>query len=298
MKIKLLLLPIFGFLLISGCDFTEDADRTQLVVESYLIAEEPLSTVRLSRTSDVNQLYSFTANAITGARVTVDLLGLDGVTVEQSYSFTENSSEPGVYRPANPENILPSRTYRLNVNAIGWSPSTSDSLVPGDFDLVEANADSVVYQGGEQLEVTVTPSAYPNRQSIFVFTTVSLDPTAENLTPFYRDVTDEDDLESIETNESPILNEGNFIFNPDNTVTIRIPWIAIAFYGPNQLIASALDDNLYDFLRSQGIQQGGSTLGPGEIPNAIDHVDGGIGIFGSLARSQTMVEILASANAQ
>ena len=48
--------------------------------------------------------------------------------------------------------------------------------------------------------------------------------------------------------------------------------------------ASAVDDNLFDFIRSQSVQQGGSTLAPGEIPNVLDHIEGGTGIFGSLAR--------------
>lgn len=40
---------------------------------------------------------------------------------------------------------------------------------------------------------------------------------------------------------------------------------------------------MYDFVRSESVQLGGSTLSPGEIQNVITHVEGGLGIFGSLA---------------
>ena len=51
---------------------------------------------------------------------------------------------------------------------------------------------------------------------------------------------------------------------PPNSPTEIV--VAIIFYGPNRIFANALDDNLYDYIRSQSIQQGGSTFSPGEIP--------------------------------
>ncbi|MCH8961449.1 MAG: hypothetical protein IH820_09040 [Bacteroidetes bacterium] len=32
--------------------------------------------------------------------------------------------------------------------------------------------------------------------------------------------------------------------NPDGTLTIRYPWLAVIFYGPNRIFANAIDDNL------------------------------------------------------
>ncbi|GIV60662.1 MAG: hypothetical protein KatS3mg043_1751 [Rhodothermaceae bacterium] len=170
---------------------------------------------------------------------------------------------------------------------------TAETLVPGDFEVAAAGRDTVVYQGTERFEVAVTPSRYPGRQSYYVLSVEALDPRVEQLTPLYRDFVDPDNLDPDELEkelrdvtvvESPIINESSFDVNPDGTVMIRLPWLAVAFYGPNRIRASALDDNLYDFLRSQGVQQGGSTLAPGEIPNVIEHVEGGRGIFGSFAR--------------
>ena len=97
--------------------------------------------------------------------------------------------------------------------------------------------------------------------------------------------------EDLRITESPIINEGNYEINENGTITVKLPWLAVAFFGPNRLTANALDDNMFDFIRSQTVQQGGSTLAPGEIPNVIDRVEGGTGIFGSLARSSYEVLI-------
>ena len=107
------------------------------------------------------------------------------------------------------------------------------------------------------------------------------------MTPFALAFFDQQDgettLEDLRVGGSPILNEDNYDPNPDGTLTIRLPWLAITFFGPNRLIANALDDNLYDFIRSQSVQQGGSTFSPGEIPNPLETVTGAHGVFGSYA---------------
>ena len=55
---------------------------------------------------------------------------------------------------------------------------------------------------------------------------------------------------------SGLLNEANFSVDTDGSVTIRYPWIAVAFYGDNKLVASTVDDNIYDFIRSASVQLG------------------------------------------
>jgi hypothetical protein len=53
---------------------------------------------------------------------------------------------------------------------------------------------------------------------------------------------------------------------------------------------------MYDFLRSQDVQTGGSTLSPGEIQNIRYNINGGIGIFGSMAADTNRVFIERSEN--
>ena len=297
-KMKTSLKPLFtvalAMLFLVGCDSNDfQSHESELVIESYLIAGEQVPKVRVSRSASARRTYDFTQNALRGAEVIVSRLDASGA-VDEVTRFNEIDEQPGLYWPIGGNVVEPGRTYRLEVNTIGFGRASSTTIVPGDFDLVRSSADTLTYQGSEQLELDVTRSEYPGRQSIYIFATESLNPTAEFLTPFYRDVTgdDEDDLASLRITESPLINEGNYDVNDDGTLTIKLPWIAVAFYGPNRLTANAIDDNMYDFLRSQFVQQGGSTLAPGEIPNVIEHVEGGTGVFGSLSRSIVDVEVL------
>lgn len=277
----------FLFSAIIGCDTNNfESHAPEVVVESYLIAGEPVAKVRLSRSSSAQRTYDFTQNSVTGARVTVTRLDESGAS-EEVTTFTEIEEQPGLYWPTEENIVRAGSTYRLEASSTGSGLVSATTIVPGAFELVRSSADTLIYQGSEQFELDVTRSAYPGRQSIFIFATESLSPTREFLTPFYRDVTgdSDDDLQSLRITESPLINEGNYDVNADGTLTIKLPWIAVAFFGPNRLSANAIDDNMYDFLRSQFVQQGGSTLSPGEIPNVIEHVEGGTGIFGSLSRS-------------
>lgn len=70
---------------------------------------------------------------------------------------------------------------------------------------------------------------------------------------------------------------------------VEFPWLGILFFGLNEIRVQAVDENLYDFIRSQIVQQGGSTLPPGETPNVLEHVDGARGVFGSYASVSTAV---------
>ena len=292
---KFLYIVPFLCLTLVGCDTTDSQSQgSEIVVESYLIANETLGQVRLSRSASVEQIYDFTRSAIANADVTVTLMGEDG-SPERVFEFFTESDEPGIYKPITTARVIPGRTYRLDVDIQGSIEDvSSETTVPGAFELLEANASIIQYQAEEQLELELTRSFTPGRQSVFIFSTESLQPDAEFLTPFYRDLVgdSEEDLEDLRITESPIINEGNYDINPNGTITVRLPWLAVAFLGPNRLTANALDDNLFDFIRSQSVQQGGSTLSPGEIPNVIDRVEGGTGVFGSLARSSYDVLII------
>ncbi|MEX0929546.1 MAG: hypothetical protein WDZ53_09085, partial [Balneolales bacterium] len=100
------------------------------------------------------------------------------------------------------------------------------------------------------------------------------------LTPFWQNA--ENDQNSFEIINSGIINQENYVIE-NEALVLRYPWIGIAYYGPNEINTYAIDDNVYDFYRSQSVQLGGSTLSPGEIPNIIYNVDGGIGLFGGMA---------------
>jgi len=289
------LFVITALITMASCDTLEPgAYVPEYIVESYQIAGEPLQDVHLSTTGPVDKVYNASEQAVRNADVSVKLLAPDG-GVEETYQYSENESEPGLYSPDPDDTVLPLREYRLEVRV---SPDVdlikSTTLVPDTFSVVELSATSVVYLM-DQIQIRMTRSRYPGRQAYLIFRTVALDPRIEQALPNTLYILEQDEETSLDEFidvASPIFNEDNYDVNPDGTLSIRFPWIAAWFFGPNRIIANALDDNLYDFIRSHSVQQGGSTLSPGEIPNVLTHIEGGRGVFGSYARYMLDIDIL------
>jgi hypothetical protein len=287
----LVALVAFVSLNLTACDPYEQDDYVeQVVVQSWLIADEPLPMLKLSRTLPINDVYSFDKAALSNGNVTVRLLNASG-QVESSYAYY--NSAPGIYLPVEGDVIVqPLRRYELLVSIDGKPDVTAQTLVPGRFVTVGQNNTRIKYQGTEQLEIEVTRSEYPGRQNYYVFTIETLDPENAELTPFYADVLDEEDRADVFLNQSGILFEANTELNPvTNTLKFKLPWIGVAFYGPTRITTNAIDDAMYNFIRTKDVQLGGSTLSPGEINNVATNVTNGIGIFGSYARSSVEVII-------
>ncbi len=283
------ILEIFALLSLAffaGCDVsTQDRFISEYVVEAYLFAGEDMPDVRISRTVPFGTAYNFDEQAVSGATVNIRLLDENGALVRE-HPYTEVFGR-GVYStPFSSSQVEPRGVYELEVNfANDGTVLRATTIVPDTFSIVSTMLDTIPYLATEQLEVDVTPSLYPGRQNMFIFSTEAEDVRYENLTPFLRDIIDEDEsIEEFRINESPIINEGNFDVNPNGTITIRVPWIAIAFLGKNTVTINAVDDNIFDFITSQNIQAMPSTLSPGEIPNVVDNIEGGTGVFGSFAR--------------
>jgi hypothetical protein len=282
MKKLIAVITIFAFL--SGCELYEQDDYQEYyVVESYLVANGDLRQVRLSTTNPIDETYQFEDNAVSGATVEIQRLNADS-SVAEPYPYQEQ--QPGIYMPVNNDTVRAAQLYRLLVTTQNGDEISSTTYVPGNFETVNELESSYIYQSDKQVELTTTPSSYiTDRQTYFVFTISALDTNPNNLTPFYADQVDDDDtdIEEFYVNSSGIVNEGNFEQHSNGNITLDLPWLAVAFYGSNNIIVNTIDDNLYDFLRSQSTQSGGSTLSPGEIQNIRYNVNGGIGIFGSMA---------------
>jgi len=293
---KAVLFSVMASLLLLSCDpYTQDDFTEQMVVETFMTAGDPMADIKLSRTLPFDQAYSFEAAALSGLQVLVILTQNDGST-DQQITY-EESDRPGVYQALDPEaTVLPGRTYRLEVREPGGEEAmlTAETFVPGDFDLVTTNGDSFFYQGPEQFEPTFTIGFYPGRQNYYVASTLALDPDTFGLTPFYKGILDEDDDPDLFVRvSSGIINEANYEVNEDNTITLKLPWIAISYYGPNEVSFYSIDTNIYDYIRTLNIQAGGgSTLSPGQIENVIWNVEGGIGIFGSRTGIKTEINII------
>ncbi len=299
--ILLLTLP-----LLAACDGSiEDDFVEEVVVESYQLVGSDLSSVFVFQTAQIGEAFDRSRLSIVDADVRVLLLGADG-SVEQTFAFEPNRSNLGEYRASGgpAHEVLPLRRYRLEVDAPGKSLISSETVTPGAFTLTNASSNEATW-GADEITFTVSRPEYPTRQAVFLFTTETqrAQLSTEVATPFYRAIfesQDDDEAdpfspEDVRIGSSPLLNEEGYRANADGTLRVDLPWIAVPFYGPNKVSASAVDDNLFDFLRSQAVQQGGSTLSPGEIPNVLDRVENGVGVFGSYSRVTTDVFVRCEA---
>ncbi len=284
-----------------GCDTLEPGSyEAEVVVEGYLEAGAPLSEIRVSRTVALDTIYNSSSAGIDDAQVSVRLLDAAGEVVE-SHPYRSSPGQRGVYLP---ESILgqmplvrPLQMYELFVDVPSESrPIRASTFVPDTFTTVRSGPDSVVYRSSEQYTFLVSPTEYPGRQNIFLFTTTALEGRVDQLTPFARRLLDNSELsiDDLREQSTPTLNEDNFQQVENGFLRIRFPWLGVSFFGANIIAVNTLDDNLYDFIRSQSVQQGGSTLPPGEIPNALEHVEGGRGVFGSYARSSLRIYVMRS----
>jgi len=279
-------------ILLSGCElYKQDGYQEYYVVESYLVAGDFLPPVRLSTTSPIEERYTFNENAISGATVEIRKLNADS-SVAETLSYEQQRA--GIYTPLTTVNVQDQQLYQLHITTPGGDVVTSTTYVPGNFTTVNELDNKYTYQGKNQVEIVTTPSSYiTNRQTYYIFTVNATDPDTTNLTPFYRDQVIEqgNKIQDYYINASGIINEGNYEQNENGNITLRVPWLAIAFYETNDVVANAIDDNMYDFLRSQDVQTGGTTLSPGEIQNIRYNIEGGIGIFGSMASDTNQVYI-------
>ncbi len=312
-----------------GCDGTTDNDFTsQLVVSAFLGTGEPLPSIRLSRTLPLLDVYTPEAAAVNDAEVTVTLLAADG-SDEAVYPYTPTNTL-GIYVPAGVGvEVLERRTYRLDVVGADGERLTATTQVPPDYALLDGPSDETIYGEGQGPEVRITRTSTPERQAAFVASARALAPDdfeevtvdgetryrSRNLpgrylpVPIYRRflgceeeasgslLCEEDPRqEGVVAGTSPVINEASYIALGDGTLLVQIPFLAFGYYGPQSISLVSLDRAMQDFVQTQLVQGGGSTLSPGEIPNITTNVEGGLGVFGSFSRETVTTTIVPAAN--
>jgi len=279
-------IALFSFLIIAGCEpLNQDEYEEFFVIESYAVAGRPLPDITIKRTADATEFFDDEALRVNNASVQLLRLDESGNIIDQyGYSLSDNI---GVYSAENRNAvIIDGGTYQFIADVPGADEQIrATTIVPDSFEIISDIPEQLVYQGTEQLEITITNTTPEFRQNVFVFSTIAQEPVEENLTPFYKASFDDDniDIDDVIINSSGLINEGSFDINPNNTITLRFPWLGVAFYGENVVVINSVDENLFDLVRSQEVQLGGSTLSPGEIPNVLYNTEGAIGVFGSMS---------------
>jgi len=289
-SLKLLLVLISPLMLgVMGCNpYSQDDYEEKVVVQAYLVADQRYPEIKLSLSAPISEKYDFDMQSITGAFVRVEQLDVSG-SVQHTMDY--QMLTPGIYGPVDTlKTVQPLTRYRLKAQVQGKPEVTATTLVPDRFETVGLNNTRIKYQSTEQFEIDITLSSYPGRQNIYIFSIETLDPENAEFTPFYADVVDEKDRADFYLNSSGIVLEGNYeVDRIRNLLKIKLPWLGIAFYGPNRITANVIDDAMYDYIRTRDVQQGGSTLSPGEINNIKTNIVNGTGVFGSYAKSSVEI---------
>jgi hypothetical protein len=245
----------------------------------------------VTKTTSIDDFFYWDSVGVSNANVQVRLLSNDH-TVSESFEFIHGSH--GKYYPADSVIVKSNRWYQLKIDLPGEDIIEAKTFVPGSFKTVKQPKLSYLYQGKAPIEIVSTRSSFPGRQTYYYVTVNAENPVENKLTPFYRDLVKRNGefIKAYFKNTIGITNEESYQTNNDGNIIIRVPWAAIAFYGHNDIVINAIDDNIYDFLRSQnGQRDGGLSLSLGEIQNIRYNIDGGIGIFGSMASVVNRVEI-------
>jgi hypothetical protein len=269
---------------------TQDVDVP--VVDALLTVGQPMPRILLSRTQPPDQPYSFEAAAIRDALVMV--IRADGDTTRYA-----EQSLVGFYDPitAPADTVLPDTRYDLVVATDRGERITASTTTPAAISVSEwvllaglgnpedrtlrtfAELGDAVYDAPEnqlvyaegvldaRLDPVVTPGFQLALFSLDLGSDFVIDP------PFF----DEEDFANLERNgSSPVLEAENG--------AISLPWFAVYFEGRHLYKVKSLDANTFDLVRSTpqtGFSVGGNAGDNFERP--IYNVDGGIGLFGSVA---------------
>ncbi len=279
-NLKILLLFSFSAIVYSCEIYDQDEFEEEYFVEGYLIAGEPIGEFRLSTTAEFKEEYSFDNYAVRGGEMRVFELDENDNRVDTIPLNDSNLN--GIYTTRSNYEVRPLKNYELEVVSPNEDTIRAFTTVPDTFRVDRTIRDEVTYQSNQQVEVDLTQSTYPGRQNIYIFSTEALSPEEYPMTPLYE-TDDQEDREITHQIRSNIITQGNYETNEDGTVTLAYPWLAVAWFGPNRVTAYAIDDNTYDFYRSQDVQLGGNTQAPGQIENVIYNIEGGIGLFGAMA---------------
>ena len=274
-----------------------------LVVDAVLIVDQPLPSLRLTRTQPPDTPYSLEDAGVAGATVTVTVGG-------EVRDYEPDGSSRGLYRPVlGPTElivpiVLPLTRYDLAVTTSAGEVLSATTTTPDHFTVdrwVLIAGDGVTEVRDLQTFADVGDGVYTHPDNQLTY--------AEGLLDGYYGATDaatfgaagfQVALFSLDEDaglviDPPFLDEEDLADLPREGASpalngedgyVRLPWFGIYYDGRHLYKAFAVDRNWFDLVRT--IPQGGGSFGfGGNIGDGVDpplfRVNGGIGLFGSAA---------------
>ena len=258
------LLGLFAF---TGCDNPiQTAYTEQIVVDGFIYANEPVDSIVLHRTTPFGAYYDDLDYAIDSAMVTITVDGM-------AHTLLPTGMKGRYYLPASDLIVQGGKTYNLTITAPNNQNLSATTTVPMPIHF-SAIADSVRGKtfildtnnlSNFAFVVTAGPADEPNRENLLSVT--ALDTT-------YGLIRHREGSDSLAT-----MRYSNLATGPAIAITARL----FNWYGPNLITFYAIDTNWTDYQR-QVLGRGGSDYQP-----TLNHITGGIGVFGSAARDTVTI---------
>jgi len=290
------LLPlILASALLAGCSANRQAgdlfgttEAPTLVVDALLLVGQPLPPIFLRRTLAPDQVYTSQRAGVRNAAITL-------IQADQSFSYSAAPDSAGHYLPPlDPPLVQPQTEYRLEINAEGTllkaRTITPPRLAINRAVLLNEETLEVVRQlktfneAGEasytaqenritHLEGLVELWLEPIAPVAYQLALINIETDSEFLID--ADFLEEEDINDFERQgSSPPLDilDGR----------ARLPWFAVAFAGRHVFKVFALEQNWFDYVRSNPDNTffaGG--LAGDNFERPIFNIEGGIGLFGA-----------------
>ena len=262
-----LCVALAGFFM--GCDGAIDsAYEEELVLSAYLFAGERLDSVILERTTPFGERIDDEAIAIDGAQITITSNG-------ETFNLLPISGRKGRYYL--PDHVIEGgRTYSIDVRA-GEHRLTSTTTVPMPISYIGLNdslpPSRVLYLDTNNYgEFIVNLNAGPMHptHTQYMMQVTSLDPFD------FNKIRNPPPGPPVDTSASSRYSF--FRTSPE----FRILPSLIGYFGKNRIAIHALDSNWFDYHRMVFGSRG-------NYQPTLNHVSGGLGVFGSSARDTVTV---------
>ncbi len=302
-------LVMFLVVLTHGCSTDREPgelfgsiEKDVLVLDGTLIVDQPLPSLFVRRTADPRDLYDASTHGITDAVVRLK-------TGSQEWTYLADGDFAGRYLPPTPTpQVEPNTTYTLDVRVgelvAGGVTTTPERMrlartVLLDEETLEVLVELVPFSMGSERSFAAPENQLIYREgllemqleepvkgsSAYQLALTGLDRESDFV--IIADFLEEEDFEDFERDgASPPLefDEG----------LARFPWFAVAFAGRHVLRLFAVDENWYDFIRTNLTDDGGGFggLAGDSFERPIFRLHGAIGLFGSASADSVGVVIL------
>ena len=261
------------------------------MVDAQLIVDAPLPSLYLSQTQAPGRAYAITP--VEGARITIKGNG-------QIFNYAEDTQSSGRYLPPAPvASVAPATTYELAIVTADDRRLNAQTTTPGRLRVVELlllDEETLNPLRRLKLFAELGDSVYQTPENQIIYQQGLIEAILEEQLdiPAYQLAVFNLEKDSPLLIDADFLNEGNLEeferqgASPALAVRdgqARLPWFAVAFAGRHKFKIYAIDENWFDFIRTDPEESRGSFGGlvGDQFQRPIFNIRGGIGLFASAA---------------